>query len=135
MWFNNKDKPSDNRTVKRKVGDEKERLAEDFLLQQGFSLIERNFFCKMGEIDLIMKDQDYLVFIEVRYRDSQEFGGALASITASKQKKLRRTAEFYLIQAFGNTPPPCRFDVIAIEGNKKSETNSEDKIHWINNAF
>lgn len=135
MWFNNKDKPTDNRTVKRKVGDEKERLAEDFLLQQGFSLIERNFFCKMGEIDLIMKDQDYLVFIEVRYRESQDFGGALASITASKQRKLRRAAEFYLQQAFGNHPPPCRFDVIAIEGHKAPELGRQEEIHWINNAF
>ncbi len=135
MRFNNKDKPTDNRTVKRKVGDEKERLAEDFLLQQGFTLIERNFFCKMGEIDLIMKDKDYLVFIEVRYRESQEFGGALASITAGKQRKLRRTAEFYLLQAFGNTPPPCRFDVIAIEGGLNPKGNSEDEIHWISNAF
>jgi len=123
MWFSQDDK----RTEKRIKGDDKERLAEDDLAAKGFVLIERNFLCKSGEIDLIMKDQDYLVFIEVRYRKNNEFGGALASITAGKQKKLRRAAEYYLLQHFGNTPPPCRFDVVAIEG--------QDEIMWIKNAF
>lgn len=117
----------DKRTEKRKQGDARERQAESYLCQQELRLIERNFHCKCGEIDLIMQDQDYLVFIEVRYRENAEFGGALASITRSKQNKLRRTAEFYLLQNFANTPPPCRFDAIGIEG--------EDKIEWIKNAF
>jgi|TARA_B110001454_G_scaffold75870_1_gene73439 putative endonuclease len=128
MWFNNDDK----RTEKRIKGDDKERLAEDYLLAKGFSLIERNFLCKSGEIDLIMKDpnsknDEYLVFVEVRYRESNEFGGALASITAGKQRKLRRAAEFYLLKNFGNTPPPCRFDVVGIE--------QQDQLEWIKNAF
>ena len=124
MWFGQEDK----RTDKRIKGDDKERLAEDYLVTaNGFSLIERNFLCKSGEIDLIMQDQDYLVFIEVRYRENREFGGALASITAGKQKKLRRAAEYYLLQHFGNTPPACRFDVVGIEG--------EDEIMWVKNAF
>ena len=123
MWFNKDDK----RTEKRIKGDDKERLAEAHLVAHGFILIERNFLCKGGEIDLIMKDQEYLVFIEVRYRASNEFGGALGSITAGKQRKLRRAAEFYLLQQFGNTPPPCRFDVIAIEG--------QNELEWIKNAF
>jgi putative endonuclease len=123
MWFSQEDK----RTDKRIKGDDKERLAEEYLVAKGFSLIERNFLCKSGEIDLIMKDQDYLVFIEVRYRENQEFGGALASITLGKQKKLRRAAEYYLLQHFGNTPPPCRFDAVGIEG--------EDEIKWVKNAF
>ncbi|MEH6447670.1 MAG: YraN family protein [Oleispira sp.] len=123
MWFSQDDK----RTEKRIKGDDKERLAEDYLAAKGFILIERNFLCKSGEIDLIMKDQDYWVFIEVRYRKNKEFGGALASITAGKQKKLRRAAEYYLLQHFGNTPPPCRFDVVGIEG--------QDEIMWIKNAF
>lgn len=128
MWFTKDDK----RTDKRIKGDDKERLAEDFLQAKGFDLIERNFSCKSGEIDLIMKDpsnknQDYLVFIEVRYRENKEFGGALASITPSKQRKLRRAAEFYLLNNFGNNPPPCRFDAIGIEG--------DDDLEWIKNAF
>mgnify|MGYP000488701769 FL=1 len=123
MWFKREDK----RTEKRIKGDDKERLAEDYLTAMHFTVIERNFLCKRGEIDLIMKDQDYLVFVEVRYRETQEFGGALASITAGKQKKLRRAAEYYLLKHFGNTPPPCRFDVVGIEG--------QDEIMWIKNAF
>jgi putative endonuclease len=123
MWFSQDDK----RTEKRIKGDDKERLAEDYLAAKGFSLIERNFLCKSGEIDLIMKDQDYLVFIEVRYRKNKEFGGALASITSGKQKKLRRAAEYYLLQHFGNSPPACRFDVVGIEG--------QDEIMWVKNAF
>lgn len=128
MWFNQGDK----RTEKRIKGDDKERLAEGYLIAKGFHLIERNFLCKGGEIDLIMKDssikgQEYLVFVEVRYRENQEYGGALASITPSKQKKLRRAAEYYLLQQFGNSPPACRFDVVGIEG--------ENEIMWINNAF
>lgn len=123
MWFNNDDK----RTEKRIKGDEKERLAEEFLSTKGFELIERNFNCKSGEVDLIMKDGEYLVFIEVRYRENNDFGGALESITAGKQRKLRRAAEFYLLQQFGNTPPPCRFDVVGIEG--------ENELEWIKNAF
>lgn len=123
MWFERDDK----RTEKRIKGDDKERLAEDYLAAKGFFLIERNFLCKGGEIDLIMKDQDYLVFIEVRYRENNEFGGALESITVGKQRKLRRAAEFYLLQQFGNTPPPCRFDVVGIEG--------KNKLEWIKNAF
>ncbi|MGK0247636.1 MAG: putative endonuclease [Oleispira sp.] len=123
MRFSDQDK----RTDKRIKGDEKERLAEKYLTARGFMLIERNFLCKSGEIDLIMQDQDYWVFIEVRYRENREFGGALASITSGKQKKLRRAAEYYLLQHFSNTPPPCRFDVVGIEG--------QDEIMWVKNAF
>lgn len=123
MWF----KQDDKRTDKRIKGDDKERLAEEYLLSKGFTLIQRNFLCKTGEIDLIMQDQEYLVFIEVRYRENKDFGGALASITAGKQRKLRRTAEYFLLQNFGNTPPVCRFDVIAIEG--------KNELEWIKNAF
>jgi putative endonuclease len=123
MWFSKDDK----RTEKRIKGDDKERLAEEYLVAKSFTLIERNFLCKGGEIDLIMKDQEYLVFIEVRYRKNNDFGGALESITAGKQRKLRRAAEFYLLQQFGNSPPPCRFDVIGIE--------RQDELVWIKNAF
>jgi len=123
MWFTKNDK----RTDKRIKGDDKERLAEKYLVSKGFSLIERNFFCKAGEIDIIMQDGEYLVFIEVRYRKNKDFGGALASITPSKQRKLRRAAELYLLKNFANTLPDCRFDVVGIEGN--------DEIEWIKNAF
>jgi putative endonuclease len=123
MWFTKDDK----RTDKRIKGDEKEDLAERYLSARGFELIERNFHCKGGEIDLIMKDGEYLVFIEVRYRENKDFGGALASITPSKQRKIHRAAEYYLLNHFKNSPPPCRIDAIGIE--------AENTIEWVKNAF
>ena len=127
MFRDEQNPQKDRRTDKRRKGDDKERLAETFLINHDFQLIERNFSCKSGEIDLIMKHKDYLVFVEVRYRETSEFGGPLSSITRSKQSKLRRTAEYYLLTNFGNTPPPCRFDAIGISG--------EDQIEWVENAF
>ena len=118
---------NDTRTDKRIKGDEKEKIAETFLSSKGLDLIERNFNSKVGEIDLIMKDGEYLVFIEVRYRDNKDYGGALASITPHKQRKFHKAAEFYLIKNFSNSPPPCRIDAIGIE--------AENEIEWIKNAF
>jgi len=105
-----------------------EQCACDYLVQQGLQLIDKNYRCKMGEIDLIMQHHDSVVFIEVRYRKNQQFGGALASITASKQHKLRLAAEHYLqLKAVKHY---SRFDVIAISGELKSP-----QINWIQNAF
>lgn len=103
---------------------EKQALA--FLKQQGLLLICQNFYCRFGEIDLIMSDQDTLVFIEVRYRKNQDFGGAEASITHQKQQKIIKTAKHYLSQL--STEPYCRFDVVAI--NEKSK-----QPLWIQDAF
>lgn len=81
----------------------------------------------MGEIDLIMRDQDTFVFVEVRARTSGNWGGALASINPSKQKKLSKTAEYFLQTHFRTcTYPPCRFDVIAIKG---------EQLEWLKAAF
>jgi len=95
-------------------------------LEKGLQLIQRNFSCKLGELDLIMQEGETLVFIEVRYRKSSAFGGSEASVSATKQKRLIRTAQLYLQQKHGNRPPMCRFDVIAISG---------DNTNWIKNAF
>ncbi|HEX8873613.1 MAG TPA: YraN family protein [Nitrosospira sp.] len=90
-------------------------------------LIERNYRCRFGEIDLIMRDGMVVVFVEVRMRASQTFGGAAGSITLSKQAKLMRTARRYL--AALNTVPPCRFDAVLLSGNGGRD------IEWIRNAF
>lgn len=97
-----------------------ETRALTYLQQHGMQLLERNFSCRCGEIDLIMLEQKTLVFVEVRQRSSAQFGGAAASVTATKQARLWRTAEYYL-QRFA-TPPECRFDLIAIQG---------DELSWI----
>lgn len=112
---------------KRAQGEAHERRAEAYLRHQGLALVCRNYLCRLGEIDLIMHQGDTLVFVEVRYRKNQHFGGALASVTAAKQGKLRRTAAFYLqSRGLNEARQSCRFDLVACEGSD---------IHWIQNAF
>ena len=120
---------ANRKTDKRQRGDIAEDLALVFLQKHGFKLFERNFNCKLGEIDLIMQDQEYLVFVEVRHRKSTRFGGALESITASKQTKLRRAAEVYL-QNIKTRDCACRFDILCITGSLQ-----QPDYQWIKNAF
>lgn len=104
-----------------------EQLAAAFLHRQGLKLVETNYRCRFGEIDLICNDQNTLVFVEVRLRGNEAFGGAAASITASKQRKLVLAARHYLqqLRAF----PACRFDVVLLRGLRDND------IEWIRNAF
>ncbi len=108
-------------------GSEAERYAEKFLMQRNLVLLHRNYRCRFGEIDLIMREGVTLVFVEVRLRASQIFGGAAASITLSKQRKLLCTARYYLASL--NTEPPCRFDAVLLSAC------NDQKIEWIRNAF
>lgn len=103
-----------------------EKKALSYLQEQGLTLICQNYYCRFGEIDLIMSDQDTLVFIEVRYRKNSNFGGAFASINNSKQRKIITTAKHYLSTL--DTEPFCRFDAVAI--GSESPTPA-----WIKNAF
>ena len=91
-----------------------EELAAGYLAARGVEILERNFRCRMGEIDLVARDGDTLVFVEVRMRRSSAFGGAAASIDRAKQRKLVATARYYL--AGRDSPPRCRFDAVLIEG-------------------
>lgn len=111
---------------KRAIGDAKERLAERFLSRQGATVIERNLHGPMGEIDLILEHEHCLIFVETRYRKNKSFGGAAVSVSASKRKKIIATAQYYLQSNPKRQHSPCRFDVIAIEG---------DDINWIKDAF
>lgn len=106
-------------------GTEAEQLAYDFLVSQGLKPVCRNFRCKQGELDLVMLDQKTLVIVEVRFRKSNAFGGAVASITAKKRAKIIAATQYYLsTQAIKNT---VRFDVVAISG--------VSGLNWIQNAF
>ncbi len=107
-------------------GDDAENLAAAFLQRAGITLVARNFRCRLGEIDLIARDGKTLVFVEVRMRSSDRFGGAAASITAAKRKKLLRTARYYL--AGVARPPACRFDALLVNG-------VDNSIEWLKNAF
>ena len=104
-----------------------ERVAATFLQSHGLKLLETNYRCRFGEIDLIMRDGDTLVFAEVRLRTSGDFGGAAASITAQKRRKLLKAARHYL--ASNKKTPRCRFDAVLLSGM------SERDIQWIKNAF
>jgi len=105
-------------------GAQAEDSAAEFLERQGLKLVERNYRCRMGEIDLIMDDRATRVFVEVRLRRNRDFGGAAESITQSKQGKLIRAAQYYLQQL--PKQPPCRFDAVLLDGFK---------IEWIKDAF
>ena len=95
-------------------GEQHEREAEAFLKASGLALVARNWRCRFGEIDLIMKDSATLVFVEVRKRQSQRFGGAIASIGTQKQAKLQRAIGLYL-STLPNTPA-CRVDAVLFDG-------------------
>lgn len=108
-------------------GSDAEQIAVAYLQKQHLILLTQNYRCRFGEIDLIMRDGNMLVFIEVRQRANNQFGGAAASITPAKQAKLLRTARHYLSEI--NSEPPCRFDALLLSGTKGQE------IEWIKNAF
>lgn len=108
-------------------GNHAERLVASYLQRHQLILVEQNYCCRFGEIDLIMRENATLVFVEVRMRSSDAYGGAAASITTAKQKKLLRTARHYI--AGTNAEPACRFDVVLLSG-----TNGRD-VEWIKNAF
>ncbi len=111
--------------LKSLLGPSAEARAEAFLQARGLKLVARNWRCRFGEIDLVMQDGATLVFIEVRLRSRTDFGGAAASVTPAKQKKLLAAARQYLTTL--KTLPPCRFDVVALSGDGAPE--------WIRNAF
>src|SRR3990167_4768095 len=100
-------------TVRGMAGED---AAKKILMTQGLGLITSNYHCRFGEIDLIMQDGDYLVFIEVRQRGSMAFGGALASITGAKQQKLIKSAQHYQCMQKKPSKNPCRIDVLTLQG-------------------
>lgn len=96
-------------------GKEAEAQALTFLVHQGLTLIDRNYRLRGGEIDLILREQQTLVFVEVRLRQNRSFGGAAASVDQRKQQKIIKTAEHFLMTHPDYQQLDCRFDVIAFE--------------------
>jgi putative endonuclease len=107
-------------------GDAAEALAAAFLEARGLKVVARNFRCRAGEIDLIALSGPTTVFVEVRARTSDRFGGAAASVTAAKRRRLLKTARDYLAQQGGQRA--CRFDVVLLSGAAR-------EIEWIQDAF
>lgn len=118
------DAPRGTPTARQVQGQAGEDAALAHLSRHGLTLVTRNFRCKAGEIDLIMREQGSLIFVEVRKRARGDYGGAAASITPAKQRRLLRTAQFFLLRY--KTLPACRFDVVAIDG---------ERISWLKNAI
>ena len=109
----------------RKIGNSYEKIAGEYLRLHGYEILEYSFRCKAGEIDIIAKDGDYLVFCEVKYRKSKRKGSPFEAVTIEKQKKISKTAMYY-IATKEQKEIPCRFDVIGILGNQ---------IQIVKNAF
>lgn len=117
------------RTNKQQAGQAGEDAALQHLQAAGLKLIERNYHCRWGEVDLIMQETDCIVFVEVRFRTHQGFGGGATSVDARKQAKLQKTALHYLQQKHANARQAARIDVVAVQPNG-------DSYHcdWIPNA-
>lgn len=111
---------------KRRLGSEQEAVASTYLESRGYSIIERNFNCRIGEIDIVAKDLQYLVFIEVKYRSSIRNGFPEEAITPRKRNTLVQTAKYYMLTHGIQEDTPCRFDVVSI---------LKEHIHLIKNAF
>ena len=114
------------RSPTQRAGDAAEARALEFLLGRGLLAVARNVSSKLGEIDLIMRDGEELVFVEVRARSRSDYGGAAASVGRSKQLRLRREAQRWLSVRYGDRWPACRFDVCALQGAD---------VEWIRGAF
>ena len=111
---------------KRSLGAEKEELAEKYLKEQGTEIIAKNFYFHGGELDLVVKDGEYICFVEVKYRKSSSYGLPEEAVTISKQRKIIQGAKLYLYRNKYPADTPCRFDVISIFRNE---------ITWIKDAF
>jgi putative endonuclease len=118
-------------TTRQQAGREAEACALKHLQQQGLRLITQNWLCKRGELDLVMLDGDTVVFVEVRYRRHAGWGGALESVDVRKRGKLILAAQFFLQKESRWADSPCRFDVVAING----DPGSAPPLDWVKNAF
>ncbi|MBI5041961.1 MAG: YraN family protein [Gammaproteobacteria bacterium] len=127
--------PAQPRILPRQLqGPHAEALACRFLQRQGLRLITRNYRCRQGEIDLIMQDQDNLVFVEVRYRRQSRYGSGLESVTQRKQRRIVHCAAHYLHCHPQAARYAARFDVVAL-GPDTDGGSSNTRIEWIRNAF
>ena len=123
MFFKNKT----SSTPDKNSGAQAELRAEKFLQKQGLITQAKNYRCKAGEIDLIMKQCDELVFVEVRLRSHRQFANAAESVTITKQQKIIKAAQHYLQEHQLTDTANCRFDVVAFSDKSEPE--------WIQNAF
>ena len=103
---------------RRSIGTEQETKVQEYLQTQGYEIVDRNFYSKHGEIDLIAKKDGYLVFVEVKYRVDDRFGAPEEAVDFRKQKKIIAAAQYYMYKNRIPFDTPCRFDVAGVEGNE-----------------
>lgn len=119
---------------KQGFGRAQEAKAAQYLRAQGLKLLCKNYHCRFGEIDLVMADSQTLVFVEVRFRRTAQYGSAIATVTQTKQRKIRLTAADYLQRHPRYSACPCRFDVIGLSTACESIA-ANSSIDWIKDAF
>ena len=102
----------------RQLGADYEKLAAEYLQSQGYEILEHNFRCRSGEIDLIAREDEYLCFVEVKYRAGSSCGSPLDAVNSHKQRQILKVAKYYLMRKGMTMDTPCRFDVVAIEGKE-----------------
>jgi putative endonuclease len=112
--------------ARRPAGDAAEERALHLLQGHGLTLLERNFRCRVGEIDLVMRDGQTVVFVEVRFRADGRHGSAAETVSLAKQQRVAAAARRYLQQHPAAARGPCRFDVVAITG---------ERVDWLRAAF
>ena len=113
-----------------RAGARAEDLCADLLRRSGLRVLARNWRCRHGEIDLVAEEGGTLVFVEVRYRRDERFGGAAGSVTTAKQARLIAAARLYLAwRPIARSEPACRFDVLLLDSLEAQ------RIQWIRNAF
>ncbi|MGH1472388.1 MAG: YraN family protein [Cellvibrionaceae bacterium] len=115
---------------KMHIGHWAEKATSEYLQRQGLTLETCNFNCQLGEIDLIMRDGNQLVFVEVRFRKNTHYGSAIESVGIQKQKKIIKAAQCYLLEKKAPQTLSCRFDVMGV-----NITNGIPYFEWIKNAF
>jgi putative endonuclease len=118
--------PAKKPTARRATGNRFEDAAREYLEARGLRLVRANFLCRHGEIDLVMREGETLVFVEVRYRRNSAFGGALGSVTMAKRRKLISAAHIWMAWHPHDARRPSRFDVMAFEG---------EDVEWVRAAF
>ena len=111
---------------KRKIGSNNESIAIEYLKQNGYKILDKNFFTSIGEIDIIAKNDDYYVFIEVKYRKSSKYGLGYEAVNKKKQNTIMKVAEFYMYKNKIPFDSKVRFDVVSIDN---------DSINIFKNAF
>jgi len=119
-----------DRIDRRARGAAVEAAARRLLEQAGLATLAANAGCRGGELDLVMRQGQMLVFVEVRYRASKAFGGALASVDAGKRRRLVRAAQAYLLAHPQYASLPCRFDLVQASGDPQAP-----RLHWLRDAF